>query len=189
VVLDVACGCGGFTYQLARRFHDAQVVGIDIDEAAISVANETYGELAANLRFVVLDAYRLAERYDDVDLVTIVDSLHHFDDLQALLSQVSDSLKTGGHLFFEDFDRTEIYQHFEEKTVRAVCDLRSKYSDKECLAILSQSGSLNMQLLMLLSFMAAYTPSEIRRALKRRRFEGDVGEPARGMYVGLVTKK
>ena len=188
VILDVACGCGGFTCQLAKVFPGVHVIGVDLSQPSIAVATEMYGS-QANLEFAVTDAYDLAADYQHLDLVTIVDSLHHFDDLDALFAQISRALKPGRFFFIEDLNRARILEQLDAKSVRAVAKLRANHSDRRCLQLLARSGQVDtqsMEFVMLLSFMAAYTPSRVEAALKGKGFRGSVREPEKGKYVALV---
>jgi 2-polyprenyl-3-methyl-5-hydroxy-6-metoxy-1,4-benzoquinol methylase len=77
-VVDVACGAGIFCVELARRYPNAQIEGIDLDEGSIDMARANAREagLDDRLRFHVRDAASpgLDGPYD---LIAINDSLHH----------------------------------------------------------------------------------------------------------------
>ena len=189
ILLDVACGCGGFTSQLAKVFPGVHAIGVDFSPPSISVAREMYGR-RANLEFAVADAYDLASDYQHLDLVTIVDSLHHFDDLDALFAQIARALRPGCFFFIEDLNRARILESLDARSVRFVASLRASHSDQRCLQLLARSGRVDtwsMEFLMLLSFMAAYSLSEVEAALATHGFVGSVREPEKGKYVALVT--
>jgi 2-polyprenyl-3-methyl-5-hydroxy-6-metoxy-1,4-benzoquinol methylase len=77
-VVDVACGAGIFCLELARRYPDAEIEGIDLDEASIDMARANAREagLEERVRFHVRDAAdpQLGGPYD---LIAINDALHH----------------------------------------------------------------------------------------------------------------
>src|SRR5215472_10277332 len=51
-ILDLGCGEGQFTRQVAQRYPEATVVGMDVDRAAVEAASR---DNAAEVRFVVHD--------------------------------------------------------------------------------------------------------------------------------------
>jgi SAM-dependent methyltransferase len=77
-VVDMACGAGIACIELARRYPNAEIEGIDLDEGAIDLARAGAREagLDARVRFRARDAAQpgLDGRYD---LITMFDSLHH----------------------------------------------------------------------------------------------------------------
>jgi SAM-dependent methyltransferase len=78
-VLDVGCGPGEITCELARRHRHLAFVGIDHSERAIQRAERNASRLAlGNVAFVVGDAEQLPaeERYG---LVTMFDAFHHLE--------------------------------------------------------------------------------------------------------------
>jgi len=97
-ILDAGCGRGAFSYQLARRFPHARVVGVDIDEERlpINTAIATRAGLR-NLCFQAADVAALPFR-EEFDMVLSVDNLEHLEDDQAGLQSLCRALKPGGRL-------------------------------------------------------------------------------------------
>lgn len=56
-VLDLCCYTGGFSVQAKTRGQADEVVGVDLDEAAIAVARRNAGRNHAKIRFVHADAF------------------------------------------------------------------------------------------------------------------------------------
>jgi SAM-dependent methyltransferase len=84
-VLDVGCGPGEITCELARRRPDLAFLGIDHSAQAIRRAAANAGRLGlANARFEVGDAEQLpaGQRFG---LVTMFDAFHHLEDPGAFL--------------------------------------------------------------------------------------------------------
>jgi SAM-dependent methyltransferase len=78
-VLDVGCGPGEITCELARRHRGLSFVGIDHSEQAIQRANQNAVRLGlTNVRFQVGDAERLPPE-DRYGLVTMFDAFHHLE--------------------------------------------------------------------------------------------------------------
>jgi ubiquinone/menaquinone biosynthesis C-methylase UbiE len=97
-VLDVATGSGGFIHFLLEGLKDyAEIIGIDTKERAAAAFEEAFKD-KPNIRFQLMDANHLEFDYASFDLVCISNSLHHFDDPQAILGQMMRVLRPGGHL-------------------------------------------------------------------------------------------
>jgi SAM-dependent methyltransferase len=93
-VLDLGTGTGAAAFLVARRFPEAQVVGIDLAEAMLAQARaNTPPELAERVRFEPGDAVRLPFEDGSFDLVTLVNMIPFFDELVRILAR-------GGHLVF-----------------------------------------------------------------------------------------
>jgi 2-polyprenyl-3-methyl-5-hydroxy-6-metoxy-1,4-benzoquinol methylase len=74
-VADVACGTGWSTIALARAYPNAEVHGLDLDEASIALAKENAAQEGLDIPFEVRDAADpgLSGRYD---LVTCFEAVH-----------------------------------------------------------------------------------------------------------------
>ncbi len=94
-VLDVGCGTGVTLAAIAARRPDASLQGIDLSPAMIGVARERLGD-GADLR--VADAEHLPLPDASVDLVTCVDSLHHYPQPHAALAEMYRVTRPGGGL-------------------------------------------------------------------------------------------
>jgi len=104
-VLDVATGGGGFIHFLLEGLKDyAEILGVDNNERAQAAFEEAFKD-QPNIRFQAMDAARLDFDSDSFDLVCISNSLHHFDDPQAVLSQMKRVLRLGGHLLVSEMYR------------------------------------------------------------------------------------
>jgi trans-aconitate methyltransferase len=97
-ILDVGCGDGKVTAELARVVPRGKVVGVDASAEMIAFANKTFPKSEIpNLKFQVTDArkIRFKERFD---LLFSNAALHWVDDHEAILSSAASVLKAGGHL-------------------------------------------------------------------------------------------
>lgn len=84
-VLDVGCGQGCTTYNLAKWLPQSSVLGIDFSSTGIDVANELYQ--SENLAFEVdITSSRLGEKFD---LITCFEVLEHVEDWQDLLGRMT----------------------------------------------------------------------------------------------------
>jgi trans-aconitate 2-methyltransferase len=91
-VLDVGCGDGRITAEIARRVPDGSVVGVDASSNMIELASQKSGP---NLRFEVADARSLPFDHE-FDLVVSFNALHWIHEQQRALASIHKSLRTGG---------------------------------------------------------------------------------------------
>jgi trans-aconitate methyltransferase len=97
-VLDVGCGDGSLTAQLARRVPRGAVLGIDSSTEMISHASTAHPKNRfPNLRFLEMDASSI-ELPPEHDLVFSNAVLHWVPDHAAFLSGASGALRPGGRL-------------------------------------------------------------------------------------------
>lgn len=97
-ILDVGCGDGGTTMELARSVPRGGVTGIDTSPEMLGYASTRYPQTThPNLEFREMDAraIRLARRYD---VVCSNAALHWVDDHPAFLRGASAALRQGGRL-------------------------------------------------------------------------------------------
>ena len=87
-VLDLGCGPGEITCELAARFPNVAFLGVDHSEAGITRAEEHVEALGlANATFEVADIERYTPA-QPVDLVTMFDAFHHLTDPQTLVGRL-----------------------------------------------------------------------------------------------------
>ena len=86
-VLDLGTGTGEAAFRVARRFPDAEVVGVDLAEAMVDEARrKTPADLAAHVRFERADASRLPFEDGAFDLVTLANMIPFFDELARVVA-------------------------------------------------------------------------------------------------------
>jgi 2-polyprenyl-3-methyl-5-hydroxy-6-metoxy-1,4-benzoquinol methylase len=101
-VLDAGCGPGDHTLYLARRYPQAEVIGVDIDAERIDACTRSAQLLGVpNVRFARADLSRLGEevRSQPFDLIVSIDVLEHLDDGPGVIRTLADMLAPGGVLF------------------------------------------------------------------------------------------
>jgi len=103
-VLDIGCGPGTITADLALLVAPGEVVGLDASAEVIAQAAATVGADHPNVRFEVGDLFALA--YDDAsfDVVHAHQVLQHLADPVAALVELRRVLRPGGILAVRDGD-------------------------------------------------------------------------------------
>jgi ABC-type lipoprotein release transport system permease subunit/SAM-dependent methyltransferase len=92
-VLDVGCGDGTITAEIAARVPRGGVLGVDPSHDMIAYASSHYA--GANVRFAAGDARRLPYR-NEFDLVVSFNALHWVPEQDAALASIGAALKPGG---------------------------------------------------------------------------------------------
>lgn len=103
-VLDVACGCGYGTWQLAAS--GGQLVGVDIAPDAIAYAKGHYPQ--SNVRYAVMDCLALGFADQTFDCCVSFETLEHVWNHDQFLREISRVLKSGGR-FIVSTPNSRIY--------------------------------------------------------------------------------
>jgi SAM-dependent methyltransferase len=121
-LLDVGCGTGLVSYEIARLRPDLDVTGIDIDKKSIERANN-YNKLP-NVHY---EARLLGEMEGQYGCISFMDLLHHVEDADAtnLMAECVHLLEPGGWLFVKDIDRRGGYfSYFMDRFVSFATPVR-----------------------------------------------------------------
>jgi ubiquinone/menaquinone biosynthesis C-methylase UbiE len=104
-LLDVGCGPGSVTIDLAARLEPGEVIGVDSSEAVVEIAREAAKEAgASNVTFEVADAYSLPFEDDTFDVVHAHQVLQHLTDPIAALREMRRVTRPGGLVAVRDAD-------------------------------------------------------------------------------------
>ena len=99
VVLDLGCGPGAITIDLARRVPQGRALGWDREKAQIDTAREAAAAAGVtNIEFVVGDVGDLKLPAASVDLVFSHALFEHLPDPIQVLRQIQRLLRSGGHV-------------------------------------------------------------------------------------------
>jgi len=113
-LLDLGCGSGRLTLELARRGH--RVLGIDPDERALTAARIAAKGEKLNVHFMKADIRAIPYRADFDAVVSLDGAFGQLpadrDDLRCL-EAVKRSLKPGGKLLIEVLNKEWLMRHFE----------------------------------------------------------------------------
>lgn len=100
-VLDIGCGDGRITAEIAKKVPDGFVIGIDSSESMITLASEKYpSSIYANLSFEVMNAENL-NFLNQFDVVFSNAALHWVNDHGQVLKGINKSLKPGGRILIQ----------------------------------------------------------------------------------------
>jgi 2-polyprenyl-6-hydroxyphenyl methylase/3-demethylubiquinone-9 3-methyltransferase len=104
-VLDVGCGGGILAEAMARQ--GAQVLGIDLSDKALKVAQlHALEQGVAGLSYRLASAEQLAaEQAGQYDVVTCMEMLEHVPDPASVVSACATLVKPGGWVFFSTINR------------------------------------------------------------------------------------
>jgi ubiquinone/menaquinone biosynthesis C-methylase UbiE len=95
-VLEIACGRGGYTAELARR--GALTIGCDFSSSAIHAAQEKLRASSGSALLSQADAQRLPFRDCCFDLILSCETIEHVPDVCAALREMHRVCKPGGRL-------------------------------------------------------------------------------------------
>ena len=113
LMLDLACGTGNFSVEFAKK--GIEVIGVDISEDMLFVAQEKNAELENPVMYICQPAQEL-ELYGTVDgAVCLLDSLNHiinYDDFKKAIARTALFLEPE-RLFIFDLNITLIFRRKE----------------------------------------------------------------------------
>jgi 2-polyprenyl-6-hydroxyphenyl methylase/3-demethylubiquinone-9 3-methyltransferase len=104
LILDVGCGAGFLTNELALAGH--QVTGVDLSESSLAVAARF--DKTKTVTYKVADAYELPFSDGSFDVLCSMDFLEHVEDPARAIKEFARVLKPGGTFFYHTFNRNLI---------------------------------------------------------------------------------
>jgi ubiquinone/menaquinone biosynthesis C-methylase UbiE len=97
-ILEIGCGTGEYTTNLAKIFPKSNISGLDISSGILSIAKKKCRRYR-KVKFIVGSAYSLPFRAKSFDVVCGFYILHHLD-LKRVMDEVGKVLKPGGIAYF-----------------------------------------------------------------------------------------
>ena len=103
-LLDVGCGPGTVTVDLARRVAPGRVVGLDVSPDPLAEARALADREGVSVTFAVGDTYALEAADDSFDVVHAHQVLQHLTDPVAALREMARVCRPGGVVAVRDVD-------------------------------------------------------------------------------------
>lgn len=103
-LLDVGCGPGSITVDLAEAVAPGRVRGVEITDAALPEARKNAEQRGVAVEFAVDDAYRLSDPDDSYDVTHAHQVLQHLSDPVAALREMRRVTRPGGVVAVRDAD-------------------------------------------------------------------------------------
>ena len=98
-VLDVACGTGDFTIEIAQKVgKGSEVIGVDISEGMMAVGREKIKKAGVSAELLVADCEDLPYADNTFDRISVGFGVRNFEHLELGLSQMYRVLAPGGKL-------------------------------------------------------------------------------------------
>lgn len=107
-VLDIGCGNGWFTNQIAQKLTDSEVLGGDINKTELNQARRCFDR--SNLNFTYLDIFNL-DPDKKFDLITINAAIQYFSKIDEVMLKIKALLTETGEFHVLD---SPIYANVEE---------------------------------------------------------------------------
>lgn len=97
VVLDIACGTGDFTIELAQKGVE-KVIGVDISEGMMNIGQQKVRDagLSDRITMHVDDSESLSLADNSVDAVSVAFGVRNFEHLQIGLNEMNRVIRSGG---------------------------------------------------------------------------------------------
>lgn len=108
-ILDVATGTGDFAIEAFRKFHPSEIVGIDLSEGMMKVAEDKVRKegIAEFFRFEKQDCMSLTFPDNTFNAVTVAFGVRNFENIAKGISEMFRVLKPGGKLVILELSRPE----------------------------------------------------------------------------------
>lgn len=115
-ILDIGCGDGKISAELARKVPLGAIIGIDSSPAMIDFACKAY-QSASNLLFKCASAEEFTLD-KPVDIALLLNTLHWIRAPHLALKRIATSLKPGGELFILTYPKESPYWQFLDETLQ-----------------------------------------------------------------------
>ena len=121
-ILDVGCGEGQLGFALLSMYPDAELVGIDRDEGALTKARQSAEQHGLNARFVKGDIQDglPAGSYDVALVFTVLEHVPHY---QRALDHIIAAIAPGGHLWVQDIASADCFDGYPNPDFQRAANL------------------------------------------------------------------
>jgi ubiquinone/menaquinone biosynthesis C-methylase UbiE len=130
-VLEVGSGRGGGSAYLKKYLQPSTVIGVDIAENAVKVAQKHYG--SEGIGYIQGSAENLPFGQESFDVVINVESSHTYGSVPRFLSEVKRVLRPGGYLLLTDI-----------RVFSAISDLKAQLKHSGMQLLVEENISVNV---------------------------------------------
>lgn len=144
-IIDVGCGFGGTAISLAQEFSGSQVVGIDLSDPLLQLADEAAQEAGVGdrIRFEAGDVQQIPYEENSFDVVLNLNMVHIVERPVEMLDEIERILAPGGLLFIADLRRSWLALFEKEiKSALTIAEAQSLFSQSKL-----RQGSFSSDLL------------------------------------------
>lgn len=121
-LIDIGCGDGRFLRELAKKYPETEMLGVDYSQRAIDFANAMNPNISYECRDIVED--ELLKKYD---VVTLIEVLEHIppDNLQNFVDATVDMIRNNGKIILTVPHKNKSvqkkhYQHFNQELLTRI---------------------------------------------------------------------
>jgi SAM-dependent methyltransferase len=183
VVVDLGCGPGSLVKELALRFPQLLVIGLDISFPMTKLARQR--ATVENVAFVVADVHHLPFRTSSVHMIVSHGAMHHWRELARALAEVKQVLADKGFVYLSDLKRDtpdelvrDIASLLNENQARAFLNsIKAAYTVEELAALAAAAGLGNLHV----------EPESFSRRAIARNIEKLRASPLRGMRQAAIN--
>jgi len=102
-ILDIGTGTGYLAFEIAKRYKNANVTGLDIVEKTLRInQDKAIEQEIQNLNFISYDGLKIPFGDGSFDVIVTRYALHHFPDIKNSFSEIARVLKKSGKLLIAD---------------------------------------------------------------------------------------
>ena len=111
IILDVATGTGDFAFEAIKILKPAKVIGVDISEGMLAIADQKIVKRNMQDVFEVRlgDSEQLLFDNDSFDAVTVAFGVRNFENLEQGLADMLRVLKSGGKVVILEFSKPKVF--------------------------------------------------------------------------------
>ncbi len=175
-VLDLACGNGRHSVIIASK--GLNVLGIDLSPFLISEAKKKlrsdYSKFKNSLRFEIRDMRKIGHKREFDLVVNLFSSFGYFDndsENRRVISEVSGSLKNGGHFFFDFLNESYVRRNLvpidmikrNRKVIIQVREITGGFVKKNIVIIRNSSGKAYPEINVFHENIRLFTFDELKK--------------------------
>ena len=126
-IIDIGCGCGATTLEIAKQLEEGEIIGVDISEPMLArAAKNASDQSLSNANFQVLDV-QVDDMPSDFDIAFSRFGVMFFEDPYQAFSNIYKSLKENGQLSFVCWQNPPLnpWQSLSLQVIKEYLDLPS----------------------------------------------------------------